>query len=91
MRTKWQLHGVVLFVLAIIVGIASTALLSASDGRGLDGLGEALAGVFLLFGFGVHALVTTCIVAIARDRSGVALAHVLFPSIVALVALIWIR
>jgi len=81
----------VLALVGLVVALAVAVLWSSSHGRGLEGLGEALAGVGLVFGYVLHTALTTVIVALARDRSGVAVAHLASPALVLLCCLVWCR
>jgi hypothetical protein len=73
-RSKWQRHGIVLAVLAAIVGTIVACLFASARGTGLDGLGAVLAGIMLLCAFGLHALISTIFVAASVDHDSVALA-----------------
>lgn len=84
--SKWLLHFKVLGVIAVVVGAVAVMLLSSSHGRGLDGLGVALAGGFLLLGLVAHAVLSTIVVALSADRRGVAFAHMAAPLVFVLVS-----
>lgn len=91
--SKWQVHGFVLLVLTAIAGTAVACLFSSSQGRGLDGLGAALLGVMVIYAFAVHAVISTIVVALSKDRSGVAVAHLVSPAIVIAIgtAMVWVK
>ena len=81
--SKWELHNKILVVVGTLAGILVALLLLGSRGRGLDGLGSALAGISLAFVTVAYLAVSTILANLAKDRRGVVVAHVASPFLMA--------